>query len=491
MLRNTINLIKKIFPIRQRPLPLYKNRTCLNYDIGRCPGVCQKLISSHEYKKIINEICMIFEGRTDTLKDYLVNKMINHSNNMEYEKAAFVRDQIKAIDRLVESQKVSLTNSTITRDVIGISTDHKLSSVQIFQIRSGRLVGRLGYIYDSPDIEDELIVQKVIEEHYSLIEKVEMPPEILIPKQIPHIDFISEWLSTLANKKVKVSIPKKSDKAKLINLVNTNASLELLKVKQGQEKNLLEIEDLAQILQLDHPPRRIEGYDISHIQGSNAVASQVVFVNGIPAKQHYRKYIIKDSTIKTGYNDDYLALKEVITRRFKRWSQYKKDGLDINNLRNKKFSSLGPQDISDWPDLVVIDGGKGQLNAVKNAFKELGLLDDINFCSIAKKKEEIFVPASSKALDTHIDQLGLLLIRRLRDEAHRFAINFHRKKRTISMKRSHLIEIPGVGAKRIKSLLSHFNSIQAIQIASKEEIATAPLIGKETAFIIWKYFHSE
>ena len=491
LLRETLMLIKKIFPLRQRPRPLYKNRTCLNYDIGKCPGVCQQIIDSETYKKTIKEISMIFEGRTDALNKYLNIKMTKLSDQMDYEKAALVRDQIKSLDKLVESQKVSLPDSSITRDIIGLSEDNGITSVQIFQMRSGRLVGRLGYIYHTSNIEKDTLLQKVIEEHYSLLDPVEMPPEILIPFEISKLIFISKWLSNLSSKRVKLKYPKISSKAELLSLVESNAHLELKRAQDARHRTLMQIEDLTQIIELNEPPRRIECYDISHIQGSDAVASQVVFIDGVPSKQNYRKYKIKNSDIKIGYSDDYISLAEVIKRRFKRWSEIKSSGVDLSNFRNRNISKLANQGYSDWPDLIVIDGGKGQLNAVMKALKELSLDDHLNVCSLAKRHEEVYVPCKSQPLDTEENQPGLILLRKLRDEAHRFALSYHRKKRDISMKRSHLVEIPGVGPKRIKSLLAHFKSIQAIQLATIDEISRVNLIGIESATEIWKYFHPD
>ncbi len=489
LLRTTLALVKKHFPVRQRPIPLYKDRTCLNYDIGMCPGVCQKLITSEKYKETLTNIAMIFQGRPQALTHNLNDLMILYSTNQEYEKAGIVRDQIKALDRLGESQKMTLPDSSISRDVINLFLEDGLCSVQIFQMRAGRLVGRLGYFYDSINIDKDMIIEKVIEEHYITLDSVEIPPEILIPFESPRIDYLCSFISKLKNKKIKFLNPKRKDKAELIALVERNAEIELRRVKQGQERNVLEIEDLAQIFQLSTLPKRIEGYDISHIQGSNAVGSQVVFIQGIPAKQHYRRYSIKDESITIGHSDDYLALSEVIERRFKRWSEYKRNGLDIQKISKKQFGTLDPINYSDWPDLVMIDGGKGQLNAVMKTLKKMGLDNELNICSLAKKQEKIFVPGYNHPLDTDKDQLGLLLLRRLRDEAHRFALSFHRKKRNVAMKRSYLIEIPGVGPKRIKSLLTHFNSIQAIQLASIEDISQVEGIGNETAIDIWKYFH--
>ncbi len=490
LLRQTLFTIKKLFPLRQRPIPLYKNRTCLNYSINRCPGVCQSLISSQDYHKTIKKVSMIFQGRTDDLRELLTDQMNKYSETLDFELAASIRDQIKGLGGLDQSQKMIIPDSSVNRDVIGISSDENISCIQIFQMRGGKLVGRLGFVYDSINLTEDLIVQKVIEEHFSQLEPVEIPSQILLQLSIPQHNHFQEWLSELKGHQVKLITPKRLQKASLVDLVKKNAEIERKRIKLGKEKNLLELEDLTQVLELPFAPRRIEGYDISHIQGTDVVGSQVVFIEGIPAKQHYRKYSIKSSSISSGHSDDYMALAELMRRRFRRWSLYKSEGLNLSSLRNKKSSTLDPLLISDWPDLIMIDGGKGQLHAAREALRELGIDSEVNICSLAKKNEEIFVPGLSSPLETDKDQMALHLLRRLRDEAHRFALSFHRQKRSKKMTRSRLSEIPGVGPKRITLLLDHFNSVQAIELASLKEISSIHGLGKDTAETIWNYFHS-
>jgi excinuclease ABC subunit C len=245
------------------------------------------------------------------------------------------------------------------------------------------------------------------------------------------------------------------------------------------------------LLDLAVPPRRIEGYDISHIQGSDAVASQVVFIDGLPARQHYRRYRIRSSSIHAGHSDDFMAMAEVIRRRFRRWSQARASGLDLAELRRSASSALHTDGLNDWPDLVMIDGGKGQLSAVMEALRELNLHEDLQVCSLAKQREEVFLPGASAPLESEPDQLGVQLLRRLRDEAHRFALSYHRQQRGERMKRSRLSDIPGLGPKRVKDLLAHFRSIDAIQLAAPETIAQAPGMGPALARQVWEYFHPQ
>ncbi len=489
LLRRTLFTIKKIFPLRQRPRPVYKDRTCLNYSIGRCPGVCQEVISSDDYKKIMKQVSMIFQGRNDDLEIFLQKKMLQFSNDLDYENAAKIRDQISGLKLLTESQKISIPDSSINRDIFGIVSEKNVASIQIFQMRSGKLIGRIGYSQKLNNEDENLILQKILEEHYMNVEPVEIPSEILIQYNLPKQATIEDWLTELRKKKVKILIPKRNKKHETVEMVLKNAKLELDRILNGIQDNESSIEDLAQILELSEQPKRIEGYDISHIQGSDPVASQVVFIDGVPSKQHYRKYKIKDPNVFIGHSDDFASIYEVIQRRFKKWSRFKESGGDFSILNDKTKSKLDNELLSDWPDLIMIDGGKGQLNAAIKALKELNLEEEVTICSLAKKNEEIFIPGFTKSLDTDENQKGVLLLRRVRDEAHRFALSFHRDKRSKRMNRSQLSQISGLGPSRIRELLEHFKSIDAIRIASKEDLSKVKGLGKNSVNDIYEYFN--
>ncbi len=489
LLRRTLFTIKKIFPLRQRPRPVYKDRTCLNYSIGRCPGVCQEVISSDDYKKIMKQVSMIFQGRNVDLEIFLQKKMLQFSNDLDYENAAKIRDQISGLKLLTESQKISIPDSSINRDIFGIVSEKNVASIQIFQMRSGKLIGRIGYSQKLNNEDENLILQKILEEHYMNVEAVEIPSEILIQYNLPKQATIEDWLTELRKKKVKILIPKRNKKHETVEMVLKNAKLELDRILNGIQDNESSIEDLAQILELSEQPKRIEGYDISHIQGSDPVASQVVFIDGIPSKQHYRKYKIKDPNVFVGHSDDFASIYEVIHRRFKKWSRFKNSGGDFSILNDKTNSKLDNELLSDWPDLIMIDGGKGQLNAAIKALKELNLEEEVTICSLAKKNEEIFIPGFTKSLETDENQKGVLLLRRVRDEAHRFALSFHRDKRSKRMNRSQLSQISGLGPSRIRELLEHFKSIDAIRIASKEDLSKVKGLGKNSVNDIYEYFN--
>jgi len=528
-LRSTLHLIKRIFPLRQRPQPLFKDRPCLNYDIGRCVGVCQGLTSPEEYRKIIQKVAMIFQGRTQELLDILEPQMEEAAEDLNFETAARIRDQIKGLQSLSAGQKVSLPDDTVSRDAIALAADTQHACVQLFQIRAGQLVGRLGFMAEIPPqprtgtgapplqsggeelsqlslssppslgverggVEAGAILQRVLEEHYQNVESVEIPSEISVQYELPEGEILADWLSNRKGRKVTILTPQRQTKAELIEMVERNAEYELARMQRLSDRNSQAMEDLAEILDLPEVPRRIEGYDISHIQGSDAVASRVVFIDGLPANQHYRHYKIKNPEIKSGHSDDFASLAEVIGRRFRGLKEEERGKMEegFSELEEpeklSKFSSVS-HTISDKPDLIMIDGGKGQLSAVVAVLREMNLLEELRVVSLAKQREEIFLPGESLPLPTNSEQPGVQLLRRVRDEAHRFAVSFHRDRRSERMKRSRLDEIPGLGHHRQKQLLAHFRSIDYLRLATPEQLAEVSGIGPRLAQQIYDYFH--
>ena len=484
LLRTTLHLAKRLFPMRQRPQPLFKDRPCLNYDLGRCPGVCQQLVSPEEYRKTIQKVAMVFQGRTEELTEILTDNMNQAAEDLNFEAAARIRDQIAGIRSLNADQKVSLPDDTVSRDAIALAADHQHACIQLFQIRAGRLVGRLGFFADAQSGTLGAILQRVLEEHYQNADSVEIPIEILVQHELPETEMLAEYLSEKKGRKVSILVPQRQTKAELIEMVERNAKYELERTQKFADRNTEAIQDLANILDLADLPRRIEGYDISHIQGSNAVASQVVFIDGQPAKQYYRHYKIRNPEVKAGHSDDFASLAEVIRRRFRKYeisAAVATPGESDSNLER-----VGN---SDWPDLVMIDGGKGQLSSVVAVLQDMNLMEDLRVVSLAKQREEIFLPGESSPLATDAEQPGVQLLRRLRDEAHRFAVTFHRQQRSDKLRRSRLDEIPGLGFNRQKQLLAHFHSIDYIREATPKQLAEVPGIGPRLAQEIYDYFH--
>ena len=490
LLRNILQLSKRIFALRQRPQPLFKDRPCLNYDLGRCPGVCQGLITPEEYRKTVQKVAMVFQGRTQELIELLTLGMQHAAEELNFESAARIRDQIAGLKSLNAEQKVSLPDDTVSRDAIALAADTQHACIQLFQIRAGQLVGRLGFVADAHSAESGAILQRVLEEHYQTADSVEIPTEILVQHELPEAEMLAEVLSQRKGRKVTILAPMRSAKAELIEMVERNAEYELQRTQRLGDRNTQAMEDLAAILDLPDLPHRIEGYDISHIQGANAVASGVVFIDGLPAKQHYRHYKIKNPTVTAGHSDDFASLAEVIGRRFRKYSESPQSLTDSPLKSGDPPTRLSSRAGNpDWPDLIMIDGGKGQLSSVVAVLQELNLMEDLRVVSLAKQREEIFLPGESQPLSTEPEQPGVQLLRRLRDEAHRFAVSFHRQQRSEKLRRSRLDEIPGLGYHRQKLLLAHFRSVDYIREASPEQLAVVSGIGPRLAQEIYDYFH--
>jgi excinuclease ABC subunit C len=434
----------------------------------------------------MQKVAMIFQGRTRELIDSLTAKMEAAAEELEFEKAAQMRDRINILKHLGADQKVSLPDDTISRDAIALASDDRHSCIQLFQIRAGRLVGRLAFVADSQSELPAMILQRTLEAHYQSCEPIEIPNEIHTQLELPEADILGAWLSERRGKKVSICTPQRQLKAELIEMVERNALYELARVQKQSDRNIQSLEGLMEILDLEDLPHRMECYDISHIQGSDAVASQVVFIDGLPAKQHYRHYKIRNPEVTAGHSDDFASLAEVISRRFRKYANTPEQSKGRANELPVETSDRFDE---DFPDLVTIDGGKGQLSAVMAAIERLGLTEDLRVISLAKKKEEIFLPGATKALDVDAEHPGVQLLRRLRDEAHRFAITFHRKKRSQRMQRSYLDRIPGLGHHRQKQLLTKFHSVEYIRQASVEQIADTPGIGPKLARQIYAHFH--
>ena len=327
-------------------------------------------------------------------------------------------------------------------------------------------MGRLGFVADSGGADAALILQRVLEEHYQNCDSVEIPLEIVIQYTLPDAEFLESWLSQKKGRKVGLVTPQRQMKAELLELVERNAQYELDRNQRLADRDAVALQRLADVLQLPAPPHRMEAYDISHIQGSDAVGSRVVFVDGLPAKQHYRRYKIRNPEVRVGRSDDFASHAEVARRRFGKMAQ------------------------EDVPDLVLIDGGKGQLSAVMAELERLGL-EDLPTIGLAKREEAIFLPGRSEPILLSDDDPGRLLLQRLRDEAHRFAISFHRQQRKVRQQHSSLDDIPGLGAHRQKVLLEEFRSVSRIQVASLEELGRVAGIGPRLAEQIYLYFHPD
>ncbi len=474
--RSTLKFLRKLFPIRTCRNAIKvgsKDRPCLNYHIGRCQAPCVGLIDEESYNKIVDEVCLFLEGRHDCLIPNLKLKMQEASETLQFEQAAVLRDRISALEQIVEKQKI-VAASNVEQDILGYARAGDLVCVQVFFVRSGKLIGREHFMLECNVNEDESeIITAFVKQYYH--DNGVIPKEILTRAALEEEDIISRWLRGLRGNKVYLRHPQRGSKKALVEMANENAELVLAEMHAEEERRANEIErglwELKDALKLSKPIRRIEAYDVSNIQGNYTVASMVVMIEGEAANDQYRRF--KIASVEDGPND-YLAMQEVIHRRFSR-------GLReiAGEVEGDKFSDL--------PDLVVIDGGKGQLSSAIAVKEQLGL--DIPFISLAEKFEEIYLENRSEPLILPRESQGLYLLQRIRDEAHRFAVSYHRYLRSKESTRSVLDQIPGIGPKRKKALIKHFGSVSRICEAGMEELVEVEGINRKLAAEIYQYIH--
>jgi excinuclease ABC subunit C len=465
--RKTLDLLKRLFPYRSctKAITGTDDRPCLEYHIKRCVAPCTGVASQVDYSKVIGQVLMFLEGNTKEVVSELESAMLEASDQLEFERAGALRDRLKAIERVYEGQKVvGLGRENL--DAISAAYGGEEAWVEIFFVRQGNLVGRDHFTMSGTrDESGDEILARFIEQFYSSASHV--PRRILVPEQVSREEIITEWLESRRDGPVEISIPQRGAKRRLVKMVSDNASqgLEQLKLKWISDTSRMEsaMSELQEQLNLPKLPERIECYDISHIQGTNTVASMSVFKEGKPLSSDYRRFKIKSHD----GNDDFASMREVLTRRFKRLKNAREGGEE-----NASFAAS--------PDLVLIDGGKGQLSSAVEAMLQLGL-QDIQLASIAKREEEIFLPDAAEPVIMPRNSQGLFLLQRARDEAHRFAITFHRNLRGKSSVKSALDLVPGIGPKRKKMLIRTFGSVKGIREATEEQIAAAPGMTEKVA----------
>tara|TARA_Y100000996_G_scaffold412171_1_gene397678 strand:- start:3358 stop:5205 length:1848 start_codon:yes stop_codon:yes gene_type:complete len=473
--RKTLALLKKLFPYRSctKPITGTDERACLDYHIGRCVGPCIGATSKVQYNEIINQVIMFLEGDTSKIVKSLKNKMLSSAENLEFEKASHLRDQIKAIEKVHEGQKVLKINSS-NFDTIAFSQSQEEAWVEVFFIRQGKLIGRDNYLMSIGEEDDESSIQTAfIKQFYKVTPYV--PPLILTQYDVTEEDkdILLKFLSDKRHSKVNIHTPKRGERKNLIKMVEENASkgMDQLKISRFVESdnNETALIQIQEALNLPEKPTRIECYDISNIQGTNAVGSMIVFENASPKTSDYRRFKIK--SVKG--IDDYSMMQEMLLRRFKKISAPDNGSTKGDSWVHK-------------PDLVLIDGGKGHLSAALQVFLNLGITD-ISIASIAKAKEEIFVPQTPEPILLPRNSQGLFLLQRARDEAHRFAITYHKARRSKSATYSSLDIIPGIGPKKKRQLIHKFGSVKIIKEASISDIASTPGMTLKLAHLIKEY----
>ena len=470
----TLDLLRKIFQYRScdRIITGLDARPCLYYDIKLCTAPCIGVIDQASYRQIMDDLCKFLEGRTEAIIARLKNAMQTNSEAMNYEKAAAIRDQILAIEKVVEKQKV-VSSKEMDSDVIALARSNGQACVQVFFIRSGKLIGREYFILEGTSNEKtSAILTQFIEQYYD--EASFIPKELLLPEDVEEAHIIQQWLrQKRGGKKVELKVPHRGSQRELVQMASENAmeTLRALKIQWAADihKQSEALAELQNALGLPHPPNRIECYDISNIQGTAAVGSMVVFEQGIPSKKHYRRFNIK--TVEGA--DDFASMQEVLLRRFKRWQASEELKIEPGANPDLSFSLL--------PDLLIVDGGKGQLGRAVLVLKEFGLLEKITAVGLAKEEEALFQPGKEKPLMLPRNSQGLYLLQRIRDEAHRFAITAHRNLRSKKGMASQLDSIAGIGPARRKALIKKFGSVEKIRQASLEELREVQGVTEEIA----------
>ncbi|MGI6225820.1 MAG: excinuclease ABC subunit UvrC [Peptococcales bacterium] len=474
-LRETIELLKRLFPFRSCKQPVFTNeRPCLNAHIKRCLAPCIGRISKEEYNEIIKQVVLFLEGKEEALLVKLEKDMEQAAASLEFERAAQLRDQIQGIKLVMEKQKI-VSGGTEDQDVMAMARGFNEACVQVFFIRSGKIIGRENYfLKGTDDLERSEVLEAFIKQYY--IQQDFIPREILVETELSEVKVLEEWLSEKKGSRVYIKVPKRGDRKELLELVGKNAleAMDKVELEKREKKAMTEgaVMELEKELALPRPPLRIECFDISNTQGTDSVASMVVFEGGKPKKDQYRRFKIK--TVE-GPND-YASMYEVIARRFRNAREEKKDIGDKG-----KFSKL--------PDLVIIDGGKGQLESARKAMEEQGFANIPTF-GLAEREEWLFAGEQSEPIILPRSSKALYLLQRIRDEAHRFAITYHRSLRGKRNLASILDDIPGIGEKRKQNLLKHFGSFKKIQEASIEELAQVDGINHKVAEGVYEYLHT-
>ena len=463
----TLDAIKDIFKLRSCKKELDadnpEERPCLNYHIDKCLGPCIGAISKEDYHELIDQVCLFLSGRQQELKKQVREKMEEAADERNFEKAARFRDALEAFEKLSESQKV-MTDKNIDQDVVAlVQGEEDKACAQLLLVRNGRLIGQEYFILQGTEEESSAeTMASFLQQYYE--QAAGIPDELLLNTEINYQDLLAERLADIKGKKISIQYPQKGDKKKMLEMAERNAEQNLkkedIRSKYETKRTSGAVEKLGEILELENDPYHIEGFDISNIQGTDSVASMVVFKNGRPSKQDYRRFKIK--TVEGP--DDFSSMKEVVERRYARL------------LREDR----------ELPDLILIDGGKGQLNAAYEILEHLGI-EDLSIIGLAKKEEEIFRPGESEPITLPHHTPTLQLLQRVRDEAHRFAVNYHRKLRSRRLTHSMLDEIPGVGETRRNALLQHFGSLAKIREAKIWQLKEVDGISGKTARKIYDY----
>jgi excinuclease ABC subunit C len=512
-IRETLDQLLRVFPLRTCSSGVFKRaaqvgRPCLLGYIDKCSAPCVGRVSAEEHRVIAEDFCDFMAGNTGRFVKRLEARMAAAAAALDYEQAARMRDDIGALTRALEKSAVVLADAT-DADVFALADDELEAAVQVFHVRGGRVRGQRGWVVErgSEDTEDlSSVVEHLLQQVYGGESPEGVPREVLVPVLPPDPVHMRAWLTRLRGAQVDLRVPRRGDKRALMETVRRNAEQSLVRHKVTRAGDLtarsVALQELQEGLDLVSAPLRIECFDVSHVQGTNVVASMVVFEDGLPRKAEYRRFIVRGAVGQPGEDnpqmDDTAAMHEVLTRRFKRYLDDRAEASDIEGVPGEVAGERGPSRIDPDtgkprrfaypPNLVVVDGGLPQVNAAWSALTELGI-DDVALVGLAKRLEEVWLPGQAFPVILPRTSEGLYLLQRVRDEAHRFAITFHRERRSKAMTTSVLDGIPGLGDTRRKALLRHFGSVKRIKEASIDQICEVPGIGTVLAGTIHMTLH--
>lgn len=482
-IRETLDLLLRTFPIRTCSDNKFDHhhrlgRPCLLFHIEKCTGPCVGEVGRQEYDHLVEELIQFLCGETQTVVRRLEKQMAEAADALEFERAARYRDRLTAVRKAIEKQAV-VTERPEDLDVIGIHGDDLEAAVQVFYVRRGRVMGRKGFVVDKvEDVTPAQLMSHVLEGLYYDAEPASVPKEVLVPDMPDDPDLYREWLTGQRGSNVAIRVPQRGDKRALQATVTQNAKEEFVRhrLKRASDHNARAraLNALQEALELPDPPLRIECYDMSHIQGSDYVGSMVVMEDGLTKKSEYRRFKIRD----VPGNDDFAAMEEVLTRR-------------LTALLVERERPVGdrPRKFAYPPNLLLVDGGKGQLSVAIKVVEDLGLEGEISVASLAKRFEEVFVPGQADPVRIPRQSEALYLLQRLRDEAHRFAIDYHRQLRGKRMVKSSIDDIPGLGPTRKKRLVKELGGVAAVKAAPLEDLVALPWLPEKVAMAVHERFH--
>jgi excinuclease ABC subunit C len=485
-IRDTLDLLLRSFPIRTCSPGKFREherlgRPCLLYHIEKCSGPCVGEIEEMPYRQLVTELCDFLAGDTDEIVDRLERAMRAAATELEFERAARLRDRLVAVQKAIAKQQM-VVDKTEDVDVIGIADDELEASVQMFFVRRGRVVGRTGFVLDKvEELTPGRLVDRILEAVYGDEPAMGYPKQVLVPFEPDDLDTYEEWLTHMRGSRVQVRVPQRGDKRALLDTVARNASEEFTRhrMRRSTDHNTRSraLTELQEALDLPEAPLRIECYDMAHLQGTDYVGSMVVLEDGLPAKREYRRF-----KVNVPGNDDYAAMEEVLTRRLQAYIDERERPVDERGDRPGKFAYP--------PQLLVVDGGKGQLGVAKRVVDQLGLADEVPVAALAKQFEEVYVPGRSEPVELARGSEALFMLQRIRDEAHRFANTFHRERRSKRMTSSALDDIPGLGEVRRKKLLKALGGVNAVKRAELDELMALGFLPDQVARAVHAKFHA-